>query len=542
MKSILYFTNLFLKQYDIMKKYSNIYMISFAISLMCMTSCNDFTDSLSDLNKNPNAYEEVIPEFLFTNSMLEGVSFNFTNGADGQHFIFAQAMQHFATHSEVRGTGDKYFNESAARNHWPVYNTALADNERVINAVKDDPNSINLLSAARIWKVYMFHLVTDLHGDVPYFEALKSAEGLLQPKYDTQEVIYEDMLEELEQAAAAFNPSLPTFGPSDLFYGGDIDKWKKFANSLMLRLSMRLTEVRPNLAETWAKKAIAGGVIMEDDEIAMVTYLDGQIEHSRNPKAANLLVQDYQNPQAGVSNTQGGKFAETFIEHLKATGDPRLNVMSVVWIDNPDGEGYVYDTATSIQRGMKNGALFGEPDDFHTYSEPHPNTVLSYASPVLTMTNAETNLLLAEAGIRGWYTGSVKGAYEDAVRAGMRHWALFGEEGVISSEKIEDYIARNPFMEEGSFEEKLEQISTQKWVSLFLDNYEIFSNWRRTGYPELIPTNYPGNITGGTIPRRLIIPDSELNLNEDNFMEAYNRQGVGNLLTSTVWWDPKFPR
>ncbi|WP_048644540.1 SusD/RagB family nutrient-binding outer membrane lipoprotein [Cyclobacterium amurskyense] len=525
-----------------MKKYSNIYIIGLAMALVGLTSCNDFTDSLSDLNKNPNAYEEVIPEFLFTNSLLDGVSFNFTNGADGQHFIFAQAMQHFATHSEVRGTGDKYFNESAARSHWAVYNTALADNERVINGVKDDPNSINMLSAARIWKVYMFHLVTDLHGDVPYFEALKSAEGLLQPKYDTQEAIYEDMLKELEQAGSSFNPSLPTFGPSDLFYGGDIDKWKKFANSLMLRLSMRLTEVRPDLAETWAKKAIAGGVIMTDEEIAKVTYLDGQIEHSRNPKAANLLVQDYQNPQAGVSNTQGGKYAETLIEHLKATGDPRLNVISVVWVDNPDGDGYVYDTATSIQRGMKNGALFGEPDDFHTYSEPHPNTVLSYASPVLTMTNAETNLLLAEASIRGWYTGSAKAAYEDAVRAGMRHWALFGDEGIISTEKIEAYIAKNPFMESGSFEEKLEQISTQKWVSLLLDNYEIFSNWRRTGYPELIPTNYPGNITGGTIPRRLIIPDSELNLNEDNFMEAYNRQGVGNLLTSTVWWDPKFPR
>ncbi|AKP52325.1 hypothetical protein CA2015_2919 [Cyclobacterium amurskyense] len=542
MKSILHFTNLFLNQYDIMKKYSNIYIIGLAMALVGLTSCNDFTDSLSDLNKNPNAYEEVIPEFLFTNSLLDGVSFNFTNGADGQHFIFAQAMQHFATHSEVRGTGDKYFNESAARSHWAVYNTALADNERVINGVKDDPNSINMLSAARIWKVYMFHLVTDLHGDVPYFEALKSAEGLLQPKYDTQEAIYEDMLKELEQAGSSFNPSLPTFGPSDLFYGGDIDKWKKFANSLMLRLSMRLTEVRPDLAETWAKKAIAGGVIMTDEEIAKVTYLDGQIEHSRNPKAANLLVQDYQNPQAGVSNTQGGKYAETLIEHLKATGDPRLNVISVVWVDNPDGDGYVYDTATSIQRGMKNGALFGEPDDFHTYSEPHPNTVLSYASPVLTMTNAETNLLLAEASIRGWYTGSAKAAYEDAVRAGMRHWALFGDEGIISTEKIEAYIAKNPFMESGSFEEKLEQISTQKWVSLLLDNYEIFSNWRRTGYPELIPTNYPGNITGGTIPRRLIIPDSELNLNEDNFMEAYNRQGVGNLLTSTVWWDPKFPR
>jgi hypothetical protein len=124
----------------------------------------------------------------------------------------------------------------------------------------------------------------------------------------------------------------------------------------------------------------------------------------------------------------------------------------------------------------------------------------------------------------------------------MRQWALFGDEGVISEEKIEAYVARNPYLSAASFAERLEQISTQKWVSLLLDNYEIFANWRRTNYPTLIPTNYPGNITGGTIPRRLIIPDSEITLNEDAFMEAYTRQNVGNLFTSTVWWDPQYQR
>lgn len=507
-----------------------------------LTGCDEFSKPLADLNKNPNAYEEVIPGYLFSNSQLVGVAYNFTEGADGQHFILSQAMQQFATHSEVRGTGDKYFNESMATSHWSVYNTALADNERVIQKVKNDPEQVNILSAARIWKVYMFHIVTDAHGDVPYFEALQSIDGLIRPKYDTQEAIYQDMFKELDEAIKGFNPSLPTLGASDLFYGGDITKWKKFGYSLMLRLGMRLTEVRPQLAETWVKAAIAGGVIQKDDEIARVQYQDGQVLHSRNPKVNNLMIQDYQNPQAGVSNTQGGKYAKTFIDHLKNTKDPRLNVISVVWVNNPNGSGYVYDTSSVIQRGMPNGVIFGEPADFGTYSEPHPNTVLNYGSPVLTFTNAEAHLLLAEAAIRGWHSGSAKTAYEEAVRAGMRHWALFGDEGVISSEKIEAYIKRNPFKENGTFEEKLEQISTQKWVSLMLDNYEIWSNWRRTDYPKLIPTNYPGNITGGTIPRRLIIPDSELNLNEENFIEARTRQNVGNHLTSIVWWDPKYPK
>jgi len=522
-----------------MKITYNYPLIIIALTSFCWLGCSDLTD-LSELNKNPDAFEEVVPSYLFTNSQLIGASFNFTNGADGQHFILAQAMQHFATHSEVRGTGDKYFNESAARSHWPIYNSSLMDNERVIQAVMDDPQKINMLSAAKIWKIYMFHIVTDVHGDVPYSQALKVLDGDIRPVYDRQEDIYLNMLQELEKAANAFNPSLPTFGSSDLFYAGDITKWKKFSYSLMLRLAMRLTEAKPDIAETWVKKAIAGGVILADEDIAKVSFENGPIPHSRNPKAAVLLQQDYQDPQVGISNTQGGKYAETLIEHLKITGDPRLNVIAVVWVNAPGGNGYVYDTATVLQRGLKNGAFFGEPADFQTYSEPHPNTILNFASPVLTMTNAETQLLLAEASLRGWYSGAAKSAYEDAVCAGMRQWALFGDEGFISDEKIEAYVARNPYLSGGSFEERLEQISTQKWVSLLLDNYEIFANWRRTDYPTLIPTNYPGNITGGTIPRRLIIPDSEITLNEDAFYDAYNRQNVGNLFTSTVWWDPQY--
>ena len=195
------------------------------VSAVMLSGCSDFSKSLTELNKNPNAYEQVVPGYLFANSQLVGVAYNFTDGADGQHFILAQAMQQFATHSEVRGSGDKYFNESMARSHWAIYNEALADNERVIRAVRDDPQQVNLLAAARIWKVYMFHIVTDIHGDVPYTEALKSLDGNLKPKNDRQEDIYIDMFKELEQAIGSFNPSLPTYGPSDLFYAGDINKW-----------------------------------------------------------------------------------------------------------------------------------------------------------------------------------------------------------------------------------------------------------------------------------------------------------------------------
>ncbi len=511
-----------------------------SITLFCLlASCSDLSvGNLEELNQNPHASETLNPNHMFTNAQLSGVTVNWGHA----HLMYGQSMQFFSTYFEIPARGDKFFVESGARGHWGVYTNALHQIDQVMRHTTE-PEDINKHSAARIWKVYLFHQLTDLHGDVPYSEALKSQDDLITPRYDTQEDIYIDMLNELEEAANAFNSSHPTFGSSDLFYNGNIAQWQRFAYSMMLRLGMRLTEVRPDLAEEYVTKAINGGVILDDSDITMINYTGSGTVAERSPKAEFMLNIDYRDPQANRLNREGGKYAETFIEHLKDTEDPRLSVVAVVWVDNPDGgqPEVIYDTTPEIQRGMPNGQYGSLPDYYQEFSEPHPNTVLNTDSPVLVMTNAETNLLLAEASIRGWYAGSAEEAYNEAVRAGMRQWELFGDEGTISEAAIEEYLVNNPYMSGGTFDQRLEQISIQKWTSLFLDFYEIFANWRRTGYPELIPPNYPGNLTGGQIPRRNIIPDSEINLNEQNFMEALNRQGVGNDLLSSVWWDPMFP-
>src|SRR5690606_26083174 len=139
-----------------------------------------------------------------------------------------------------------------------------------------DPEEINKLSIARIWRVWVYHRITDLFGDIPYSEAAKGAtDKLYTPKYDEQSYIYMDMLKELDEAANAFDPALPSFDQADLIYGGDISKWKKFAYSMMLRLGMRLTKVDNATAKLWVQKAIAGGVIVKDEDVAFVQYLDG---------------------------------------------------------------------------------------------------------------------------------------------------------------------------------------------------------------------------------------------------------------------------
>lgn len=514
-------------------------LIYLAPLALAIASCDN---GFEEMNVDPNASREVVPGFLFTRAQLSGVSNNFTGAA---YLTIGGSMQHFATYKEVPAAGDKYFNFGYSQASWGMFGGtdmatqgSIIDIEQVIDAVKTNPADVNKLSVARIWRAYMYHRLTDLYGDIPYSEAAKALKDKnYTPKYDTQKAIYADLLKELDESIAAFNATSATFGTSDLIYAGDVAKWKKFAYSLMLRLGMRLTEVDATNAKTWVQKAIAGGVITADGDLATIAYVDGSILASRNFIANGLMNTDYVSP--GGDNVEGGKFAKTLIDHLKNTKDPRLNVISIVWVPNASGSGFTADTTTALQKGMPNAAFNNQPGDFNTYSEPNPNTILKYNSPLLVLTPAEMYLLLAEAAVRGWYTGATaEASYKSAVTEGMKQWTRFGSAGTISDAKIAAYLAANPYKTGGTVAEQMEQIGTQKWVTLFLeDEYEIFSNWRRTGFPKLTPTNYPGNLTGGKIPTRFVIPDSEELYNRTNFYEARTRQGGTNTLSSVVWWD-----
>ncbi|MBC7760183.1 MAG: SusD/RagB family nutrient-binding outer membrane lipoprotein [Phormidesmis sp. FL-bin-119] len=513
----------------------NLSLKSIFSALVLVATLSSCTKELAELNKNPNAFESVNPQFLFTKAQLGAIGQN----PGGNRFNIMQQLQQEATYSEVTAPGDKYFAEGNVRGNWAAFSGCLSQIQLIINEVKKDPASINKLAAARIWRVYINHQLTDLYGDIPYSEALKGLDGSYQPKYDLQVDIYKDMFKELEESAISFDASKTTFGTSDLFYDGNTIKWKKFAYSLMLRLGMRLTKIDPVLARTWVEKAIAGGPILDAADLARAPYADGGLASNRNPFSEHMRILDYVDGQNPL-NVQGSKISQRFINHLKGnsttTKDPRLNVIAVLWVKQPAG-GYIADTATALQKGMRNAQFNGYPADFETYSEPNPNTVMRYDAPVLVITPAEVHFLLAEASIRGWYSGNAATSYSNGVRAAMAQWSLYGAGGAITTDKVNAYLVNNPFNSTGTFDDRLDQISTQKWVLGYLDQIENFANWRRTGFPVLIPTNYPGNLTGGRIPRRFIVPESEETLNRANFLAAKARQSGDNTLLSRVWWD-----
>ena len=160
------------------------------------------------------------------------------------------------------------------------------------------------------------------------------------------------------------------------------------------------------------------------------------------------------------------------------------------------------------------------------------------SSPRLIFTAAESYFLLAEAALRGWYSGATAiASYQNGISAAMRQWSIIGgSAGTIPAAAINTYTAANPLNTAGTMDQQMQQIYTQFWAGIFPDAQEVFATYRRTGYPALVPNNYAGNATGGNIFRRYLYPQTEQNLNTDAYKAAVSRQGSDDLLTK-IWWD-----
>lgn len=427
-------------------------------------------------------------------------------------------MQHFATTAGY-WSGDKYtWNKGYAASLIDAYTgTAVKNVEDMMLQLNTEEGTPEMKAVVRILRVFIYHRLTDMYGDIPYSEAGKAViEGILKPKYDAQSDIYADMLKELEESAAALSTGDSGFGDADVMFHGDQGKWKRFAYSMMLRLGFRMIKVDPAASKEWVTKAINGGVMTSNDDIAY-------IQHTAGPEGLN------KNGNGEVFTVDGNpRMSDTFIGFLQ--DDPRLPILAA---RRSDGS-----TDPADLKGLPNGLdlvmlkdLTGE-DNTDAYAEPNRSVITGEDAPMFFQTYAEVEFMLAEAGVRWGLADDPETHYNNGVRAAMEMLAMYGDGGVISSAAISDYLAAKPYDAANA----IEQINTQYWIATFLNEYETYANWRRVGYPILVPTNYPGNETGGTIPRRLTYPTSEESNNAENLAAAVAAQG-SNTLTTRVWWD-----
>jgi hypothetical protein len=510
------------------KKYASMMLVP---GMLLVNSCDDF----GDVNVNPNAIQSPTPEYVFSKAIYDGTAVGSNHAS-----LLLGNMQYTTSYNDVAGFGSKYVAAQQLRSSnvfSDAYPNQINEIEEVIKALRDDETKVNQLSIARIWRVFCYSRLTDVYGDIPYTEGAQGyTQGIYQPVYTPQSEIYADMLKELQESTGALTAGGATFGAGDVIYGGNIEKWRKFGYSLMLRLGMRLTNVPGNQAQTWVQRAITGGVIMDDADIAAVRNYNATGQGiTRNPIANSLYNSDYI-ARNGKTNTEGGKYQETFIDSLKANNDPRLPILSIVWT-GPDNA-RVASNDPAIQKGMPDDVPGTPPPNFGDLSEPNPATVLLLSGAQLIFTTQEINFLLAEAALRGWYNANTPAElYEAGIRAGMRQWQITaGAAGAIDQDDIDDYVADHPLVTTVDTEAQLEQIYTQFWMGAFPDATEVFNTYRRLGYPALTPNNYGGNATGGKLIRRFMYPTSEQTLNPTSYRDAITRQGADNLNTH-VWWD-----
>ncbi len=513
-----------LENSDIMIKRNSISILA-ALSLsLLVVSCDS---GFEEMNVNPTQASQIDPNFKLTNIQLRISGERYENWRT--NLIYSSVMiQHFAT-LPTYWAGDKYgYISSYSAAMWDRYYPNIAKNiEDLLVQTAEDPADANLHHITQIVRVIMYHRLTDLYGDIPYSEAGKGfIEGITQPKYDVQSSIYPDMLAKLEAAATALNASNRSFGDGDLIYKGDVEKWKRLANSLMLRLGMRLSKADPAAAQSWVQKAISGGTMESNDDIAYIPH----------------------NDPSGWQNGNGQVFL--------ADGSPRLSEFFVNWmVDHNDPRLYVYGqspVAGSPPIGMPNGRITGgsdpnngienhaswvscdsgaEPCEMDVYMVPN-DVIKGTDDPMFFMTYAEVELLKAEAVERNWHSGDAAIHYANGVRAAMEYLGMYGAAAAIPSDQIDAYLAANPYDPANG----LKMIGEQIWAAVLLNEYEAYANWRRTGYPELTPVNYPGNVTGGTIPRRLRYRENEAVANPTNYSAALSAQGPDEL-TTRVWWD-----
>jgi hypothetical protein len=510
-----------------------IYIPAAALLMMAMASCKK---QLLETNTNPTATTAAIydPNFLLTTTQLMytgSTDFGAENWQSEWGEI-AGFIQHVSSTNTSYYSGDKYLNSvgnfGVYFSHAYIYQVQPA--VELYQLTLGKPQYANLHQMARIMKAMIFERITDIYGDIPYFQAgLGYYSKIYSPVYDKQQDIYADLLKEVSEATDSLDASLD-YPTGDVFYSSlgtdQITEWKKFGYSLLLRMAMRLTNVDAATAQSWVTK-VQGLTMTSNDDNAIVEHELGT--ETQNRDSWSILEED----------SADLKLCSTYIDSLQLNNDPRLPYMSEIFITE--------DTTSADQIGLPPGYIIGgaNPLTDITQTPTYPavlgmegysrlnDNILSYTAPNLILTYAESEFLLADAAKRWGIGGDPSVHYQNGVLAAITQLSAFGDASTIDPGLAQAYLTAHPYNDANA----LNQINTQFWLCTVMNEYEAWFNWRRTGFPLLTPTNYLGNVTDGTIPRRLEYPTSEKVTNGVNYAAAVARLSGGDLLTSRMWWD-----
>ncbi len=387
-------------------------------------------------------------------------------------------------------------------NFYSWYTGPLMNLETVLNSTLDGNEGpvANQKAVAKILKAYFFWHITDRWGDVPFSEALKSKDNFT-PKYDKQQDIYNGMFALLDEANAAI---ITGNIKNDIMFAGDMVKWKKFGNTIHLLMALRLSKIDPVKGALEFNKALTNGIMTANTD-------NFAYPHLADPANENYWYNSF---------TRLGRnwyaVSKPIVDYMLPINDPRLPVFAN---KNTAGNyvGLDYGLPGSVTVVINNYSLLG-------------SGIRLQNSPVFLVTYAQALFAKAEAAKLGWIPGAdveAKNNYDLAIDQSIRQWT--GSNTGVATYMTQTGIPYNA----GT---AIQQISTQRWVHLFLHGYEAWAEWRRTGFPVLIAA--PG-ANGDKIPRREGYPVQELANNTTNYNAAVAAFPYGGTdgLNARIWWD-----
>ncbi|MCL3779207.1 SusD/RagB family nutrient-binding outer membrane lipoprotein [Prolixibacteraceae bacterium JC049] len=397
---------------------------------------------------------------------------------------------------------------------------------------------------AKLIRIYGMQRVASLHGPIIYSDYGKSA---TTSKYDAEETLYTNFFTELDEVMTVLTEykDFKGFKRFDVAYKGDITKWLKLANTLRLKLAIRISNIKPDLAKTQAEKAVANefGLIVSNDD-------NFNVDLGGTPHPLSTICYSW-------GDTRMSATMESF---LVGYHDGRVGKMFAPIADADMA--LVTDHAAFPYKGIKNGAKLVAKERRVSYSKVGE---FFQTTPYHTLVNAaEVNFMLAEGKLRGWNMGgkTAQQYYEDGIRTSFTQWGASGADEYLANNALKPINYKDPKGEtptENAFdaqteitiawddaaanEVKLERIITQKWIAGFPDSYEAWSDFRRTGYPKIEPVyqndsnESDGTIANGDYIKRMRFIEKEYASNQAGVADAVTKLGGPDKINTSLWWD-----
>lgn len=478
-------------------------LISGVIILLIASCTKDFVK----MNTNPNA-----PTAVPGSNVLGQAILNACNNLFGERLDVYYAGT-WAGHTAAIVLGDYEYRVGINNDQWKamyITMTYAVDAMKIAEAEKN----ANLYAAALTLKAYVAHKATDMWGKIPYSEAFKLEEGILYPKYDSEQEVYTQILAELKKAADMFSDAGGQLGAGDFLFKGNLDKWKKLCNSTRLRVAIRMSSVDEGTA-----KGVLADVLNNPAKYPVITS-NSDNAYFWWPGVAPDQEPWYERMGADNGNkTDQYRTSHFLISNLKSHNDPRMPVYAD---KNKVGEynGYQFGP-TQTSDPMNNG------NNVSHIGDRFGNSKAGF-SPFLNA--AEVYFIIAEAAQRNLISGSdAKTAYETGITKSL-------EENGIAGPSITNYLAQGDVAWNSGTTTNLHKIYLQKWISLFKQSVEAWSEARRTDVPlmSLITKDYYDK--HNRPPFRMAYADEEKSLNT-NFPTEVVETDI--FWGTQMWWDKR---